>query len=74
MRGVSYRFARRVAVVSLVMALAVTMSARPRNERPREPREKREPIVKIIKKLIRSWGDGLISPTPVIPPPAPPTP
>ena len=64
MSRVCYRFARRVAAVSLVLALAVTVSARPREERPREPREKRDPIVKFVKKVIRSLGDGLVTPTP----------
>ncbi len=57
-------FARGVAAVLLVLALSFTVSARPREERPREPREKRDPIVKIVKKIIRSLGDGLVSPTP----------
>jgi hypothetical protein len=64
MRRVSYRFARGVAAISLVLALAVTVSARPREERLRDPREKRDPIVEIIKKVIRSLGDGLVTPTP----------
>jgi hypothetical protein len=44
--------------------LAVSVSARPREERPiREPRFQREPIVKVVKRIIRSLGDGLTIPT-----------
>jgi hypothetical protein len=43
--------------------LAVSVSARPREERPiREPRDKREPIVKVVKRIIKSLGDGLTIP------------
>jgi hypothetical protein len=49
----------------LVVVLSASVSARPSQERPiREPREKRDPIVKIIKKVIKSLGDGLVIPTP----------
>jgi hypothetical protein len=65
MRRPGYSPARRVFAVVLVVVLAASVSARPRDERPiREPREKREPIVKFIKKVIKSLGDGLIIPTP----------
>lgn len=56
--------ARGVAVLSVAVLLSLQVSARPRDERPREPREKRDPIVKIIKKVIRSLGDGLVVPIP----------
>ena len=63
MRRVPYAFG--LAVLSVVLLLSVQVSARPREERPiREPREKRDPIVKIVKKIIRSLGDGIITPTP----------
>lgn len=64
MRRTYWSYARGVAAVALMLALTVSVSARPREERPRDSREKRDPIVKIIKKVIRSLGDGLISPTP----------
>ena len=55
---------RAVSAVILVVVLAVSVSARPREERPiREPRDKREPIVKVVKRIIQSLGDGLTIPT-----------
>ena len=63
MRRVPYAFG--LAVLSVVLLLSVQVSARPREERPiREPREKRDPIVKIVRNIIRSLGDGLVTPTP----------
>lgn len=63
MRRVPYF--RAVVALVVVCVLSVSVSARPRDERPiREPREKRDPIVKIIKKIIRSLGDGINTPTP----------
>ena len=63
MRRVPYSVG--LAMLSVVLLLSLPVSARPREERPvREPREKRDPIVKIVKKIIRSLGDGLIIPTP----------
>lgn len=65
MRRVRYYVARGVAVLSVVGLLSLQVSARPREERPvREPREKRDPIVRIIKKVIQSLGDGIHIPTP----------
>ena len=64
MRRASWSYARGVSAVALMLVLAVSVSARPREERPRDPGEKREPIVKFIKKVIRSLGDGLVTPTP----------
>lgn len=65
MRRSSQVVVRGVSAVVVVVILAVSMSARPREERPiREPREKREPIVKFIKKVIESLGDGLTIPNP----------
>lgn len=64
MRRPGYSVARGVFAVVL-MVVVVSVSARTRDERPiREPREKREPIVKFIKKVIQSLGDGLTTPTP----------
>ena len=53
---------RAFAAVTVVLVLASGMSAAPRDERG--PREKGNPIVKVIKKVIRSLGDGLIVPLP----------
>jgi len=64
MRRSSHAVARAVSAVILVVVLAVSVSARPREERPiREPRDKREPIVKVVKRIIKSLGDGLTIPT-----------
>jgi hypothetical protein len=61
MRGLSV--GRRVFAVAVIVALSLSMSAAPREQR--EPvRGKRDPIVKIIKKMIRSLGDGLVLPIP----------
>ena len=55
----------RGAVVLAVVAFSLSVFAGPRGERPREPREKtRDPIVKVVKRIIKSLGDGLIVPTP----------
>jgi len=65
MRRPGYAVARSVSAVVLVVLFAVSVSARPRDERPvREPRMKREPIVKVVKRIIKSLGDGLTTPTP----------
>lgn len=65
MRRSGYAVVRGVSAVVLVVVLAVSVSARPREERPiREPREKREPVVKFLKKVIKSLGDGLTIPNP----------
>ena len=61
MRGLSV--GRRVFAVAVIVALSLSMSAAPREQR--EPvRGKRDPIVKIIKKMIRSLGDGIVVPIP----------
>ena len=54
---------RGVVVVSLVLALAApAVHAGPRDDDGWHPKN---PIVKIIKKLLaRTFGDGLITPTP----------
>lgn len=63
MRRVSY--VRRVVALVIVAALAVSVSARPREERPiREPKETPNPIVKVIKRIVKSLGDGIHIPTP----------
>jgi hypothetical protein len=53
----------RVLAVACIVAFSLSLSAAPREQR--EPvRGKRDPIVKIIKKVIRSLGDGLVLPIP----------
>lgn len=56
-----YKVVLRTLIVSSVALLAVSVSAIPREDRVREPREK---VIKIIKKVVRALGDGLIIPTP----------
>ena len=63
MRRSGHAVARAVSAVVLVVVFSVSVSARPREERPREPRGKREPIVKVVKRIIQSLGDGLTIPT-----------
>ena len=61
MRGLSV--SRRVFAVAVIVALSLSLAAAPREQR--EPaRGKRDPIVKIIKKMIRSLGDGIVVPIP----------
>lgn len=57
-------YVRSFAAVLVCVVVALSVSARPREDRPRDPREKREPIVKVVKRIIKSLGDGLIVPTP----------
>lgn len=64
MRRLFYLLGRGVLAGSLILTLSLSASTRPREDRPREPRAKRQPIVKIVKKLIQSLGDGLVTPTP----------
>jgi hypothetical protein len=56
-----YKVVLRPLVVSSVVLLGFSVSAIPREDRVREPREK---VIKIIKKVVRALGDGLIIPTP----------
>ena len=65
MRSVSKVVARGVVVVSMVMALAVSAEAKPR-ENGRWFERRADPIVKVLKKLfgIKSQGDGLSDPRP----------
>jgi len=67
MRRVLYSLVRGMSAVGLVLVLAGTLSAAP--ERDQELREKRVPshpslIVKIVKHVIRVFGDGLSVPRP----------
>lgn len=63
MRGVS-KVARGVVVVSVLMALAVPMQARPTTTWDEIGRGKRD-LVKIVKKwMVQTFGDGLVDPWP----------
>ena len=62
MRRVFSSCVRGVAAVAVMVVLASGVSAAPRDERG--PREKGGPIVKVIKKVIKSLGDGLTIPKP----------
>jgi uncharacterized membrane protein len=53
---------RGLAVVAVVMALSLPAEAA--RVRERAPREKENPIVKVIKLVVRSFGDGLVEPRP----------
>ncbi|HYI12558.1 MAG TPA: hypothetical protein VEK57_26135 [Thermoanaerobaculia bacterium] len=64
MRRVLYSVGRGVSAMGLVLVLAGSLSAAPQ-ERDRDVREKeRSPIVKVVKKVIRSFGDFLTIPRP----------
>ena len=60
---VSKAVARGVLAVSIVMVLAVPVQAKPRDS-GRWFERKIDPIVKVIKKLMTSLGDGLVDPRP----------
>jgi len=67
MRRVLYSLGRGVFAVGLMLVLAGNLSAA--QERDRELREKQDPthpspIVKIVKKIVRVFGDGLSVPRP----------
>lgn len=62
MRRVFKSCVRGLAAVAVMVVLAPGVSAEPRD--PRGPREKGNPIVKVIKKVIKSLGDGLTIPNP----------
>ena len=62
MRGVS-KVARGVLAVSIVLVLAMPVQAKPRDGGRWFDRTI-EPIVKVVKKLVRTLGDGLSDPRP----------
>jgi hypothetical protein len=63
MRGVSRSTIYILAALSLALTLSV--SAQPKNDRPPRNRPKEPPaIVKVIKTILRSLGDGMTTPTP----------
>jgi hypothetical protein len=63
MRGVSKAVARGVLAATIVLVLAVPAQAKPRDG-GRWFERKIDPIVKIVKKLMTSLGDGLGDPWP----------
>jgi hypothetical protein len=61
MRRVFSSLVRGVASVAVIVALSVSVSAAPREDRDRG----REPgLIKIIKKVVKTLGDGLTVPLP----------
>jgi len=65
MRRLGFFVARGLSAAVLVGALAVSVSAEPKEARPiRGPRERVDPITRIVKGVIRSLGDLLVIPTP----------
>jgi hypothetical protein len=62
MRDVS-KVARGVLAVSIVVVLAMPAKAKPRDG-GRWLERVTDPIVKIVKKLVKSMGDGLGDPWP----------
>ncbi len=63
MRRVFNSSVRGVAAVAMMLALAGSAVAAPREDRDRE--RGREPgVVKVVKKIIRALGDGLTIPRP----------
>lgn len=61
MRRVCNSFVRGIAAASVIVALSISVSAAPREDRGRD----RDPVfVKIVKKIIKTLGDGLTIPKP----------
>ena len=60
-----HRFMSRTrvfAAAAVIVVLTMSVSAAPREQRG--PREKGNSLVKVIKKVIKSLGDGLTIPKP----------
>ena len=51
-------------VVVVTVALSTSVFAAPRGERERGPKEKTPSIAKVLKKIVRAFGDGLTVPLP----------
>lgn len=63
MRRVFNSLVRGMASVAVIVALSVSASAAPREDRDRD--RGREPgLIKIIKKVVKTLGDGLTVPLP----------
>jgi hypothetical protein len=61
MRNVGYAVRCALVVLFSVM-LALGAFGAPPNDRP--AREKPNPVLRLVKKVIKSLGDGLVTPTP----------
>lgn len=58
-------YVRALTALAVMIALSISVSARPRDEQPiREPKETLDPIVRTIKRIVKSLGDGMTIPTP----------
>ena len=65
MRGVFKSSVRSVAAVAVILALAGSVVAAPREHRDRDREHGREQsVVKMVKKIVRALGDGLTIPWP----------
>lgn len=53
----------RGVVMVFVLVVSVGVSGAPR-EKDRERVREENPIVKVVKRVVRSFGDGLVTPTP----------
>ena len=53
---------RRVVQALVVVAVSLSVSGAPREGRDL-PRDKSSPIVKMVKRIVKSLGDGLTIPT-----------
>ena len=60
MRGLLNQMSRGVVAVAVVVSLAVPVYAKPVNEEGWTPSK----IMKVIKRVVKSLGDGLIIPRP----------
>jgi hypothetical protein len=61
MRRVFNWLVRGVAATTVIVVLAGNVSAAPRE---RGTKEKVPPVVKVLKGIVRSFGDGLVIPLP----------
>lgn len=57
------RVLKSVAAVAVILAVAGNAFALPREERE-QGRNREQTIVKMVKKIVRALGDGLIVPLP----------
>ncbi|HEX2123603.1 MAG TPA: hypothetical protein VHL59_18380 [Thermoanaerobaculia bacterium] len=55
------RVSRGLVVLSLLVAVSAPMFARPSFDEPRDPKTR---IIKVLKRIVKAFGDGLIIPWP----------
>ncbi len=55
------RVSRGLVVLSLLVAVSAPMFARPSFDEPRDPKAR---IIKVLKRIVTAFGDGLIIPWP----------